>query len=331
MTPIMRTFVLAGGLIIAGAASAATSTFQYCNTSGCQAGGSKTVTSNYAQTKYPLVFAHGMAGFSAIGGAFGYWYGIPEDLTANGAQVFVTQEASFNSSEVRGEQLLTQVKQILAITGANKVNLIGHSHGSQSVRYVAGLLPSQVASATAVGGPNTGSPVADDIYQLSQLPVVGTPLSAVLSSAVNAFFTLVGVSSGQYYSQDSLAGLNSLTSAGAAAFNTKFPQGMPTTNCGQGASVANGVHYYSWGGTGILTNLLNPADPLLAATSLLISGPSDGLVPQCSSHLGQVIRDDYFQNHLDEVNQVGGLVSPFEVSPVTLFRQQANRLKVGGM
>jgi hypothetical protein len=37
-----------------------------------------------------------------------------------------------HSSELRGEQLLLQVKQILAITGAEKVNLIGHSHGSQS-------------------------------------------------------------------------------------------------------------------------------------------------------------------------------------------------------
>ena len=331
MKPIFRTLLLAGGLVTAGAASATTSTFQYCNTSGCQAGGSKTVTSNYAQTKYPLVFAHGMAGFSAIGGAFGYWYGIPENLAANGAHVYVTQEASFNSSEVRGEQLLSQVQQILAITGSDKVNLIGHSHGSQSIRYVAGLLPNKVASVTAVAGPNTGSPVADSIYKISQLPAVGSPITAILTSAVNAFFSLVGVSSGKYYSQDSLAGLNSLTSIGAAAFNTKFPQGMPTTNCGQGASVANGVHYYSWGGTGTVTNLLNPADPLLAATSLLISGPSDGLVPRCSSHLGQVIRDDYFQNHLDEVNQVAGLVSPFEVSPVTLFRQQANRLKSAGM
>jgi len=330
MKSILRTVLLTGGLALAGAASATTSTFDLCSTSGCSAGGTSTVTSTYAQTKYPLVFANGMAGFSSIGG-FNYWYGIPNDLASNGASVFVTQEASFNSSEVRGEQLRSQVQQILAITGAGKVNLIGHSHGSQSVRYVAGVMPNQVASVTAVAGPNTGSPVADKIYALSQLPVIGGVLSPVLSGAVNAFFTLVDVSSGQYYSQDSLAGLNSLTSTGAAAFNTKFPQGMPSSACGQGASVVNGIRYYSWGGTGILTNPLNPADPLLAATSLLISGPSDGLVPQCSSHLGQVIRDNYFQNHLDEVNQVAGLVSPLEVSPVALFRQQANRLKSTGL
>lgn len=328
---ILRTLLLTGGLVAVSAASAATSTFQYCNTSGCQAGGSENVTSNYAQTKYPLVFAHGMAGFSAIGGAYGYWYGIPENLAANGAQVFVTQEASFNSSEVRGEQLITQVKQILAITGSGKVNLIGHSHGVQSIRYVAGLLPNQVASVTGVAGPNKGSPVADDIYAISQLPAVGTPIAAVLSSAVNGFFTLVGVSSGKYYSQDSLAGLNALTTTGTTAFNTKFPQGIPTTACGQGAFTDNGIRYYSWSGTGVVTNLLNPSSAMLLPTSLLISGPNDGLVPQCSSHLGEVIRDNYFQNHLDEVNQLLGMVSPFTTSPVTLFRNQANRLKTAGL
>jgi triacylglycerol lipase len=29
---------------------------------------------------------------------------------------------------------------------------------------------------------------------------------------------------------------------------------------------------------------------------------NDGLVGKCSSHLGTVIRDNYFHNHLDEVN-----------------------------
>jgi triacylglycerol lipase len=44
-----------------------------------------------------------------------------------------------------------------------------------------------------------------------------------------------------------------------------------------------------------------------------------------------VIRDNYFQNHLDEVNQIAGLVSIFEADPRTLFRDQANRLKNAGL
>lgn len=327
MKSIYRTLLLTGGIVAAGTASAAS--YQLCSTSGCRTGGSATVTSTYAQTKYPVVLAHGMGGFSAIAG-LDYFYGIPTDLVSNGANVFETQSASFNSDEVRGEELLTQVRQVLAMTGASKVNLIGHSQGSQSVRYVAGTIPSQVASVTAVGGPNTGSPVADVIDSAMKVPVLGAALAPAVSGVINAFFTLVGVGSGQYYSQNSLAGLASLTTAGAAKFNAKFPQGIPTTSCGQGASVVNGVNYYSWGGTGVVTNLLNPADYFLGLTSVMIPGENDGLVPKCSSHLGQVIRDDYYQNHFDEVNQVLGLVSMFTTSPVTLFRNQANRLKTLG-
>ena len=70
----------------------------------------------------------------------------------------------------------------------------------------------------------------------------------------------------------------------------------------------------------------------MALTSLAFLGAkNDGLVSSCSSRLGKVIRDDYAINHLDEVNQTVGLTNLFETSPVTLFRQQANRLKNAGL
>jgi triacylglycerol lipase len=325
----ISSLLLAGGLLTATVASATTATYQACSVSGCRTLGSSTVTSTYAQTKYPVVLAHGMSGFSNIYG-FDYWYGISPDLTSNGARVFETQVASFNSSYVRGEQLLNQVQQIIAITGSDKVNLIGHSQGAIDVRYVGGVIPSQIASVTGVAGPQTGSPVADSIQTIVTSPV-GPVLAPILSGAVNAFFTLVDGGSGQTYSQSSLAGLQQLTAAGMASYNAQFPAGMPSTPCGQGAAVAGGIRYYSWGGTSKLTTGIDPSDALLVATGLLIPGKSDGLVPQCASHLGQVIRDDYPQNHLDEVNQVGGLIQAFTTSPVTLFRQHLNRIKLAGL
>jgi len=329
MKATLSILLLAGGLLTTTLASATTSSYQICSTSGCRAGSSTTVTSDYAQTKYPVIMAHGMSGFSNISG-YDYWYGISPDLIANGATVFETQVASFDSSYVRGEQLRNQVQQILAITGAQKVNLIGHSQGVIDVRYVAGVMPAQIASVTGVAGPNTGSPVADTINAVVNSPV-GPLLAPVITGGINAFFALVGVSSGQYYSQSSLAGLNQLTSAGMAAFNSQFPAGIPTSSpCAQGVAQTNGINYYSWGGTSKITTGIDPSDALLVATGLLIPGASDGLVPQCSSHLGQVIRDDYPQNHLDEVNQIAGLTQLFATSPVTLFRQQLNRLKLAG-
>jgi len=140
------------------------------------------VYSNYAQTKYPLVFNHGMAGFSRVGTdtlGLDYWYQILPDLARNGGNVWATRVSPFNSTEVRGEQLAQQVEEIIAITGKPKVNLIGHSHGGPTVRYVAGIMPEKVASLTTIGAPHKGSPMADVI-----LNVEGTPLSG-LATLVN--------------------------------------------------------------------------------------------------------------------------------------------------
>ena len=99
-----------------------------------------------------------------------------------------------------------------------------------------------------------------------------------------------------------------------------------------GAYQVNGVSYFSWSGAQPYTNIFDLADPALALTSLAFNGAkNDGLVSSCSSHLGRVIRDDYAMNHLDEVNQLIGLTNIFETNPVTLYRQQANRLQNLGL
>jgi triacylglycerol lipase len=285
--------------------------------------------STYAQTRFPIVFAHGMSGFDNVG-ALEYWYGIPSDLRRNGATVYVTQESAYNSSELRGEQLLAQVEDIVAITGARKVNLIGHSHGNQSIRYVAGVRPDLVASATSVSGPTKGSVVADLLQGVSDL--AGPGLTNMVTSVVNAVGKVIAFLSGDpTLTQNSYGGLQSLNTKGAALFNAKFPGGVPTTACGEGAYVANGVRYYSWSGVGQVYNLLDPGDYALAISALPFLGkPSDGLVGPCSSHLGQVIRDNYPMNHLHTINQLFGLVG-LGANPVGLYRVHANRLKLAGL
>ena len=103
------------------------------------------LAAGYTQTKYPIVLVHGLFGFDRIG-PVDYWYGIPSALRSDGAKVYVTQVSAANSTEVRGEQLLTQVKQILAVTGASKVNLIGHSHGGPTTSPIACTPGSSVSS-----------------------------------------------------------------------------------------------------------------------------------------------------------------------------------------
>ncbi|TNF00073.1 MAG: triacylglycerol lipase, partial [Gammaproteobacteria bacterium] len=254
--------------------------------------------SDYTDTRYPIVLVHGMFGFDDIVGV-DYWYGVAEDLRRYGADVYTTQVPALDSTIARGEALLPQVEAIAAVYG--KVNLIGHSHGGPTARYISRVRPDLVASVTSVGSPHKGSPVADLIY--------GSPAESAAAGLGNALAGLIDLLSGGGYNQDMRASLQSLTSQGSAEFNNFAPAGIPTTSCGEGAYSANGVRFYSWGGTGVLTNALDPSDALLGVTSLVIGGADDGLVGRCSNHFGQVIRDNYFMNHLDEVNQALGLHS----------------------
>jgi triacylglycerol lipase len=283
---------------------------------------------SYTKTKYPIVLAHGAAGFDELFGIYEYWFGIPSALRDGGATVYVTTVSQLNATEVRGEQLLAQVQNIVAISGKPKVHLIGHSHGGLDVRYVASVRPDLVASVTSVGSPHKGADLADVLRGSID---EGTFLEDLLAWFADSFGSVLGLLAGTSNPQDSMAALDSLSSAGTAAFNAAHPQGVPATSCGEGAYAVNGVRYYSWSGTGILTHALDVSDALMGLTSLFYSEANDGLVGRCSSHLGDVIRDDYFHNHLDEVNQILGLTSWFESSPTTLFRAHANRLKNLGL
>ncbi|SFV04846.1 lipase family alpha/beta hydrolase [Pseudoduganella namucuonensis] len=276
----------------------------------------------YTQTKYPIVLVHGLFGFDSIG-PVDYFYNVAPALRSGGAQVYLVQVSAANTTEVRGEQLLTQVKQILAASGAAKVNLIGHSHGSPTSRYVASVRPDLVASVTSVGGVNKGSKVADAM--LSAPPEAAT--------IVEAFAGLMSALGGSPDLPQSAPGaLMSLSTPGSLAFNAQHPQGVPTSACGEGAYQVNGIHYFSWSGARILTNPLDIVDLHFLLTTLAFNGEkNDGLVATCSSHLGKVIRDDYKLNHLDEVNQMFGLTNIFETNPVTIYRQHANRLQGLGL
>ncbi|MCP5162455.1 MAG: triacylglycerol lipase [Hahellaceae bacterium] len=278
-------------------------------------------SSDYTQTKYPIVLVHGMFGFDSLVGV-DYWYGIPSELRADGAKVYVVQVPALDSTEARGEALLPQVEAIAAIYG--KVNLIGHSHGGPTSRYVARVRPDLVASVTSVGSPHKGSPVADVI--------VNSPADSLANTLGNALGGLIDLLSGGGYNQNMAASLQSLTTSGSAQFNSFAPAGIPTSSCGEGAYSQNGIKFYSWGGTGVLTNVLDLSDAILGTTSLAFGfSANDGLVGKCSSHFGKVIRDDYFMNHLDEVNLLFGLHSLFTTDPKTLYRQHANRLKNAGV
>lgn len=74
--------------------------------------------------KYPVVLVHGLFGFDKIAGIYPYFYGVEEALKKAGADVFVATISATNSNEVRGEQLLKFIKEVMTQTGAKKLTLL---------------------------------------------------------------------------------------------------------------------------------------------------------------------------------------------------------------
>lgn len=318
-------------------AQAAGQYYNCANANGCKLVDSKYLTSNYTKTQYPVVMAHGLGGFTTLFGVIDYFNGIPGELMKGGSEVYTTKTSAVNNSEVRGEQLLQQVKTISAISGQPKVNLFGHSQGGIDIRYVAGVAPKYVASVTAVSSPEQGSKTADFVKKTLE-PNNNTDQSAnITTELVAGVFNLIGgftdigsgISFKQIQQQDGWQALMALSTGGATKFNAKFPAAMPTSYCGQPANTkVNGINYYSFSGVGQLTSALDPSDYLLAATGVPFgSDANDGLVSACSSRLGYVIRDNYKMNHLDSADQVLGLTAWGESEPKSVYRTQVNRLK----
>lgn len=285
--------------------------------------------STYTQTKHPIVLVHGLYGFDDILG-MEYFYKVPAELRKDGAEVYTVTVAQANSTEIRGEQLLAQMEDILAISGAQKLNLIGHSHGGPTVRYAASVRPDMVSSVTTIAGVNKGTPVADKLTAASEASSVFFTLIEFGGNLLGEFIDLF--SSGDY-DQDVMATMNAMTSEEMSRFNKLHPNGVPASECGEGAYSVDGIYYYSWSGTQPVTNILDPVEVLFAATSQFFDKgiENDGLVGRCSSHFGMVIRDDFKMNHLDEVNLILGIHHLWSTDPLTVFRTHANRLKNRGL
>ena len=292
-----------------------------------------------ARTRYPVVLVHGLLGFVRLAGR-PYWYGIDSALRERGAQVFTPKVSSLNGNEVRGEQLLERIGEILAATGAQKVNLIGHSQGALTARYAAAKRPDWVASVTSVAGPNHGSELADYLQRHSPAHSLRGRVLSLLLRGISSLMRLLETGyRGPKQPVDIHASHQSLTTEGVALFNRQYPQGLPQEWGGQGAAQVDGVHYYSWSGilqpgkTNRGRNLFdgtNRSCRLFARTFVREAGQCDGMVGRYSSHLGQVIGDDYPLDHFDIVNQSLGLVGK-GAEPIRLFVEHARRLKAAGL
>lgn len=263
---------------------------------------------------YPIVLAHGFFGFDDFAGAgfVDYYYGVLDDLAAVGeTQVFTPAVDPFNDSTVRGMQLLDAVEQIVADTGAAKVNLVGHSQGGLDARVVAHLRPDLVASVTTVATPHLGTPIADIV-----LGIVPSPQAQALGDE------LVVLLGGGLWSQlepDSsiFVALAQFSTPGIATFNATYPDapGVEYRSIAGRSSLLDGgascaaVDTPTW-----LSEYDDDRDAIdagLALSATILAGDvldpqrNDGLVrvtdARWGTFLGCVPAD-----HLDEVGQLLG-------------------------
>ncbi|NRB40279.1 MAG: hypothetical protein HRU20_17730 [Pseudomonadales bacterium] len=301
----------------------------------------------YAKALHPIVLVHGLYGFKDIFGVE-YFFRVAEALELGGARVHTVNLAKVNTNQYRGEQLITFLENLQAIHGGDgdydysEFHVIGHSHGGPTVRYVLNAKPDLLFSATTIGSPN--------VYGTSE-PVVEAMNDFWTGAIVQLMFNMLGevidLVEGNEQAHFAMGAFQSTSESGVADFNIIHHQGLPTDyvsgqdyNCDSSTAATSytsgpdTVYLYSWSGIAHKTDPLDPIDLFIEAAGKEIEKNntgeriySDGFIEKCATHFGNVIRDDYLYNHLDEINNMLDLRNYEETNPLIVFRQHANRLK----
>lgn len=162
--------------------------------------------------RYPILLAHGL-GFRDDG-PIGYWGRIPRAIETAGGAVFLAGTDSNGSVAENGAVLLRRIDEVLAETGAEKVNIIAHSKGGLDSRYAISTLGAgdRVASLTTLATPHHGSKTVDRLLRLPR------PLIRFGCLCVDGFCRLLGDKR-----PDTWNAISGFRTAEAAAFNADNP------------------------------------------------------------------------------------------------------------
>ena len=125
-------------------------------------------------TKYPIVMMHGLGASPSS-----FAPEIPAAMRADGDAVFEITAPPFESPEERAKAIAPQLEEILAKTGAAKLNVIAWSLGGLDARYLISSMGwgNRIASLSMIGTPNRGVATADKV--MGALPEVESALSAL--------------------------------------------------------------------------------------------------------------------------------------------------------
>ena len=215
-------------------------------------------------TKYPILLVHGV--FFRDTKYFNYWGRIPAELETNGAVIFYGNHQSASSVADSAAELKSRIVEILAETGAEKLNIIAHSKGGLDCRYAISKLgiSDKVASLTTINTPHNGCLFAD--YLLSKIPA---STKNKVADTYNSTLKKFGEPN-----PDFLAAVNDLTDSACKQLNTEI-------------STPQGIYCQSVGS--VLTKATNGKFPLNLSYLLVkyFSGENDGLVDEASFKWGE--------------------------------------------
>jgi triacylglycerol lipase len=215
-------------------------------------------------TKYPILMVHGV--FFRDFKYVNYWGRIPKELETNGAAIFYGNQPSAASVADSAAVLKERILQILAETGAEKVNIIAHSKGGLDSRYAIAKLGmgEYVASLTTINTPHRGCLFAD--YLLTKIPAT---TQDTVASTYNKTLGKLGEPEADF-----LAAVNDLTDSACKERDPQMPtpEGIFCQSIGSVLAKAGGGKFP-----------LNFSYPLVNH----FSGDNDGLVSEDSFAWGE--------------------------------------------
>jgi triacylglycerol lipase len=164
-------------------------------------------------TRYPIVLVHGIV--AEDDGPLSCWGRIPEVLGSKGARVYMAGTDGLATIADNAAILAARIDEILALTGAEKVNVIAHSKGGLEARYCVSTLGlgGKVASLTTLCTPHRGSALA--VYFREDLPLVNRWFASLCD--------LYAVAVAGDSSADAYASIAELSPESCAAFNEANP------------------------------------------------------------------------------------------------------------
>lgn len=271
------------------------------------AGGAPT----HSRGPYPIVLAHGFFGFEEFAGVdfATYFYGVKEDLAANGESlVFTPAVDPFNDSTTRGAQLAVHVEAILASTGADKVVIIGHSQGGLDARVVAHDHPEWVAAVVTYATPNRGTPVADIALGLTEDDAAADLIDDLVNLLGAALYDQVGneTSVTDAFHQFSTPGITAFNQTYTDAPGVFYASLAGRTDHHLGGQACAADSPLSLVGTWKMEQ--DPTEPLFFISEALIDDgnePNDGLVRAKDARWGE-FWGCVPADHTDEIGQIFG-------------------------